>query len=53
VITRRTYARDTGGITERLVMTTVALPSASVRTLTRPVAALLEADGYAEEESRA
>jgi hypothetical protein len=49
VITSKTYAREVGGKTERLAMTTVALPSVNVESLTRPIAAHLEADGYAPE----
>jgi hypothetical protein len=49
VITSKTYAREVSGKTERLAVTTVALPSVNVESLTRPVAAQLEADGYAPE----
>jgi hypothetical protein len=48
-MTSKTYARQAGGKTERLAMTTVALPSVNVESLTRPIAARLEADGYAPE----
>lgn len=50
MITARTFTREAGGKTERMVMTTVSLPSADVEALTRPIAAQLEADGYVPEE---
>jgi hypothetical protein len=51
VIITRTYAREAAGKTERLAMTTVAASLADhVDALTRPIAARLEADGYALEE---
>jgi hypothetical protein len=49
-MTSKTYAREVSGKTERLAVTTVALPSVDVGALTRPIAAVLEADGYVPEE---
>jgi hypothetical protein len=50
VITSKTYAREVSGKTERLTVTTTALPSVNVDAFTRPIAAQLEADGYVPEE---